>query len=65
VLFELGDLDSALESVEKAVEKSESNVMKHLYLRALIMALKGEYKEAFKGFTSVLSMFSELKERKR
>jgi Tfp pilus assembly protein PilF len=45
-LFELGDLDSALENVEKAMEKSEEHVMKHLYLRALIMALKGEHKEA-------------------
>lgn len=40
-MFELGDLDGALDSVEKAMEKSEDHVMKHLYLRALIMALKG------------------------
>jgi hypothetical protein len=39
--FELGDLNNALENVDKAMEKSEDHVMKHLYLRALIMALKG------------------------
>ena len=37
--------------------------MKHLYLRALIMGLKGEYKEAYKGFCNVLGVLSEIKER--
>jgi hypothetical protein len=35
--------------------------MKHLYLRALIMALKGDYKEAYKGFSNVLGVLSEMK----
>ena len=41
ILFELGDIDDALSNVEKAMEKSEDHVMKHLYLKALIMGLKG------------------------
>lgn len=37
--------------------------MKHLYLRALIMGLKGEHKEALKGFHNVLKIYEEIKER--
>lgn len=37
--------------------------MKHLYLRGLIKAHLGEFKEAYKGFCNVLGVLSELKER--
>jgi hypothetical protein len=37
--------------------------MKYLYLLALIMALKGKYKEAHKGFTKVLGALNGVKER--
>ena len=35
--------------------------MKQLFLRALIKAHMGEYKDAYKGFSNVLGVLSELK----
>jgi tetratricopeptide (TPR) repeat protein len=61
ILFELGDLDSALDSVEKAMEKLEDHLMRYLYLIALIMALKGKYKEAYKAFSNVLGLLNDMK----
>lgn len=39
--------------------------MKHLYLRALIMGLKGQTKEALKGFHNVLKIHEEIKQRQK
>lgn len=47
------------------MDKSEEHVMKHLYLRGLIKAHQGEYKEAYKGFCNVMGVHSEIKEREK
>lgn len=37
--------------------------MKHLYLRGLIMGIKGKYKQAYEGFSNVLKVLAEIKDR--
>lgn len=46
----------ALENVDKAIEKSEDNVPKYFYIRGVIFAMEGNFKQAISDLTTCLSL---------
>lgn len=52
-----------MSDIEKAADKSDDHVIKHFYLRALVYAAMGKYKEALGDFSNTISLMKDLKEK--
>jgi tetratricopeptide (TPR) repeat protein len=63
IYYSLERYKEAWEDIEKAVDKSDDHVIKHFYLRALIYAGLGKYKESLGDFSNTVSLMKDLREK--